>query len=244
MTDATAAPHADRSEPPPIRVLIVEDHQMFAEALARALQDEPDIRIDGICSRLELAREFLRRVHVDVVLMDYRLPDGDGIVAARYVRVEHPRTKVIIVTATEEREALNEALDAGCSGFISKSESLIHLPSAIRGAMVGNTAISPAMVAKLIEQDRHPRGFADGLTPREVDVLQLLAQGWGNTAIREQLFMSEHTLRNYVARINSKLGTHSKLEAATKALRMGLVELDAEESTDGPRLVAVPRPPG
>jgi DNA-binding NarL/FixJ family response regulator len=244
MTEPAPEPQSDPTEPASIRVLIVEDHQMFAEALARALQDEPDIRIDGICSRLDDAREFLRRVRVDVVLMDYRLPDGDGIVAARYVRVEHPQTKVIIVTATEEREALSEALEAGCSGFITKSESLIHLPSAIRGAMVGNTAISPTMVAKLVEQEKRHRGHEDGLTPREIEVLQLLAQGWGNSAIREQLFMSEHTLRNYVYRINSKLGTHSKLEAATKALRLGLVELDAEDSQGGPRLVAVPRPPG
>jgi DNA-binding NarL/FixJ family response regulator len=244
MTDLTPDATPEASEHQPIRVLIVEDHQMFAEALARALQDEPDVRVDGICNRLADAREFLRRVHVDVVLMDYRLPDGDGIVAARYVRVEHPRTKVIIVTANEEREALNEALEAGCSGFITKSESLIHLPAAIRGAMVGNTAISPSMVAKLIDQDGPRRSYGDGLTPREVDVLQLLAQGCGNAAIREQLFMSEHTLRNYVARINSKLGTHSKLEASTKALCMGLVALDSEETSDGPQLVAVPRPPG
>ena len=139
---------------PLIRVLIVEDHQMFAEALARALRDEPDIRVDGISQRLDDAREFLRRNQVDVVLMDYHLPDGDGIVAARYIREEHPRTWVLVVSAVEDRQVLDDALTAGCSGFISKAESLDHLPSAIRGAMVGNIAISPAMVAKLIGPTR------------------------------------------------------------------------------------------
>jgi DNA-binding NarL/FixJ family response regulator len=148
MPDFDTVPELTLSSNPLIRVLIVEDHQMFAEALARALRDEPDMRVDGISQRLDDAREFLRRKHVDVVLMDYHLPDGDGIMAARYIRDEHPRTRVIVVSAVEDRQVLDDALVAGCSGFISKSESLDHLPSAIRGAMVGNIAISPAMVPR------------------------------------------------------------------------------------------------
>jgi len=243
MTDFEMAAEPTPQANPMIRVLIVEDHQMFAEALAHALHEEPDIRVDGICQRLDDAREFLRRQHVDVVLMDYHLPDGDGVVAARYIREEHPRTRVIVVSAIEERQVLDEALAAGCSGFISKSESLSHLPNAIRGAMVGNTAISPAMVAKLIEPSPGSRqGRGDDLTPRELEVLQLLAQGWDNPAIEQQLFMSHATLRNKLSQINSKLNTHSKLEAVTKALRLGLVQIEREDGLQDPRIVAVPRP--
>ena len=244
MPDLEIDPHVALSPNPLIRVLIVEDHQMFAEALARALRDEADIRVDGISQRLDDAREFLRRNHVDVVLMDYHLPDGDGIVAARYIREEHPRTRVLVVSAVEERQVLDEALTAGCSGFISKAESLDHLPSAIRGAMVGNIAISPGMVAKLIGPASAVRqGYGDDLSPRELEVLQLLAQGWDNPAIEQQLFMSHATLRNKLSRINSKLATHSKLEAVTKALRLGLVQIEREDGSPEPRIVAVPRPP-
>ncbi len=244
MPDLEIDPPFALSPNPLIRVLIVEDHQMFAEALARALRDEADIRVDGISQRLDDAREFLRRNQVDVVLMDYHLPDGDGIVAARYILEEHPRTRVLVVSAVEERQVLDEALSAGCSGFISKAESLDHLPSAIRGAMVGNIAISPGMVAKLIGPASAVRqGYGDDLSPRELEVLQLLAQGWDNTAIEQQLFMSHATLRNKLSRINSKLATHSKLEAVTKALRLGLVQIEREDGSREPRVVAVPRPP-
>jgi len=244
MNDSEMGPELRLSATPLIRVLIVEDHQMFAEALARGLRDEKDIQVDGISQRLDDAREFLRRRHVDVVLMDYHLPDGDGIVAARYIREEHPRTRVIVVSAVEERQVLDEALAAGCSGFISKSESLDHLPSAIRGAMVGNVAISPAMVAKLIGPAGGARqGYGDDLSPRELEVLQLLAQGWDNAAIEQQLFMSHATLRNKLSKINSKLATHSKLEAVTKALRLGLVQIEREDGAAEAKVVAVPRPP-
>jgi DNA-binding NarL/FixJ family response regulator len=244
MTDFETAPELTLSSTPLIRVLIVEDHQMFAEALARGLRDEPDIRVDGISRRLDDAREFLRRKHVDVVLMDFHLPDGDGIVASRYILEEHPRTRVIVVSAVEDRQVLDDALAAGCSGFISKSESLDHLPSAIRGAMVGNVAISPAMVAKLVGPvPAAHHGYGDDLSPRELEVLQLLAQGWDNLAIEQQLFMSHATLRNRLSRINSKLATHSKLEAVTKALRLGLVQIEREDGSVESRIVAVPRPP-
>jgi DNA-binding NarL/FixJ family response regulator len=164
--------------------------------------------------------------------------------AARYIREEHPRTRVIVVSAVEDRQVLDEALVAGCSGFISKSESLDHLPSAIRGAMVGNVAISPAMIAKLIAPTAAAhQGYGDDLSPRELEVLHLLAQGWDNASIEQQLFMSHATLRNKLSRINSKLATHSKLEAVTKALRLGLVQLEREEGSQEPRIVAVPRPP-
>ena len=169
------------------------------------------------------------------------MPDGDGVAATRYIRQEHPRTRVIVVSAAEERDLLNEALEAGCSGFIGKSESMAHLPHAIRGAMVGTVAISPAMAAKLVAPGRP--GYGDELTPRELAVLQLLVRGMTNAQISLELFMSEATVRNKVARINSKLNTHSKLEAVTRRLRLGLVELEGEDGPEPARIVAVPRPP-
>ncbi|HYA00705.1 MAG TPA: response regulator transcription factor [Candidatus Binatia bacterium] len=240
MSEEPLASQSVSTENRVIRLLIVEDHQMFAEALARALQDEPDMRVAAICRRLEDAREYLRNEQVDVVLMDYQMPDGDGVAAAHYIREEHPRTRVLVVSAAEEKEVLSEALEAGCSGFVGKSESLVHLPSAIRGAVVGNIALSPGMAAKLMGPSRS--SFGDELTPRELAVLRLLAQGRSSSEIAHELFMSESTVRNKLSRINSKLDTHSKLEAVAKGLRLGLVEIDPD-GPDRPRIVAVPRPP-
>jgi DNA-binding NarL/FixJ family response regulator len=244
MSDPSTATPSPAGEHPPIRVLIVEDHQMVAEAIAQVLEAEPDIAVVAICRRLDETREFLRHADADIVLMDYNMPDGDGIAAARYIREEHPRSRVIIVSAAEERNVLYEALEAGCSGFLGKSESMVHLASAIRGAMVGSIAMSPAMAARLVEPGGRWRGYGDALTQRELDVLRLMALGLNNTLICQRLFMSEGTLRNKMARINAKLGAHSKLEAVSKGLRMGLIELKAEEPGGSPEdhLTVVPRP--
>jgi DNA-binding NarL/FixJ family response regulator len=244
MTEPATAPLRRANDHPQIRVLIVEDHQMVAEAIAQVLEAEPDIRVVAICRLLDEAREFLRREDADIVLMDYNMPDGDGIAAARYIRDEHPRSRVIIVSAAEERNVLYEALEAGCSGFLGKSESMVHLASAIRGAMVGSIAMSPAMAARLVEPGGRWRGYGDALTQRELDVLRLMAQGLNNTLICQRLFMGEGTLRNKMARINAKLGAHSKLEAVSKGLRMGLIELEADGPgpPPGDHLAVVRRP--
>jgi DNA-binding NarL/FixJ family response regulator len=244
MTEISTAGQRRSDDHSPIRVLIVEDHRMVAEAIAHVLETEPDIEVVAICRLLDEAREFLRHEYADIVLMDYNMPDGDGIAAARYIREEHPRCRVIIVSAAEERNVLYEALQAGCSGFLGKSESMVHLASAIRGAMVGSIAVSPAMAARLVEPGGRWRGYGDALTQRELDVLRLMAMGLNNTLICQRLFMSEGTLRNKMARINAKLGAHSKLEAVSKGLRMGLIELQAEEAGKPPEdhLTVVPRP--
>lgn len=242
MTEPSTAAALPAGDHPSIRVLIVEDHQMVAEAIAQVLRTEPDMEVVAICRRLDESREFLRREDADIVLMDYNMPDGDGIAAARYIREEHPRTRVIIVSAAEERHVLYEALEAGCSGFLGKSESMVHLASAIRGAVVGSIAMSPAMAARLVEPGGRWRGYGDSLTQRELDVLRLMALGLNNTLICQRLFMSEGTLRNKMARINAKLGAHSKLEAVSKGLRMGLVQLETEGSGPEDHLTVVPRP--
>lgn len=242
MSEQSAVPPRPPGVPPVIRVLIVEDHQMFAEALARALQDEGDIRVVGICRSLKAARDWLRQEPVDVVLMDYSMPDGDGIAMADYIRREHPRTRVMVVSAAEERPVLLHALEAGCSGFIGKSESMVHLPSAIRGATVGNIAISPGMATKLTGPESRSHAPGEPLTSRELQVLRLIAQGKSTQQIAEHLFMSEMTVRNKISRINAKLGTHSKLEAATRALRLGLADLDPGDESGGPRFAVVPGP--
>jgi DNA-binding NarL/FixJ family response regulator len=243
MSPSTGPEPAPADVDPRIRVLIVEDHQMVAEGLVELLRGEPDIRVVGICTRLDQFRERLRNDPIDLVLLDCSMPDGDGLAAARFVRQEHPRTRVIVVSAAEERSVLLEALEAGCQGFIGKSESMAHLPGAIRGAMLGTVALSPAMAARLTAGSAGPRP-GHGLSHRELDVLELFAQGKSSEEIASELFMSDSTLRNKIARINSKLGVHSRLDAVTMALRLGLIDVRPEDGPEKPQLVAMPRHPG
>lgn len=224
MTNVTpaTAPQANG-----VRVLIVEDHAMFAEALAQALRSESDLSVVGIAGGLAAARNFLRQQAVDVVLMDHGLPDGDGLVGARQIRREHPRTQVILVTATDDRQLVADALGAGCAGFLSKQESLVHLPGAIRNAIVGTRSLSPEMATRLLEVPKRP-ALHDDLTERELDILRLLAHGWSNEQIAGHLFLSGSTLRNHISRVNSKLGASSRLAAVSKALRTGVIRLDPQ----------------
>jgi DNA-binding NarL/FixJ family response regulator len=210
----------------PIRCLIVEDHQMVAEALAKALADESDIEVVGIQATASSARDFLRHERADVVLMDYHLPDGDGVQAARQIRRDHPSTHVVMVTASNDRKLLNAALSAGCTGFVSKGESLVHLPNAIRSALSGTTAFSPGIVAKLLQPSERGDPSSNDLNDRELTMLRLFAQGWPAEEIADHLFMAPNTLRNYMGRINQKLGTRNRLEAVSKAVRLGLVTLN------------------
>jgi len=209
-----------------VRILIVEDHAMFAEALAQALRSESDLSVVGIAGGLTAARNFLRQQTVDVVLMDHRLPDGDGLVGARQIRREHPRTQVILVTATDDRQLVADALVAGCAGFLSKQESLIHLPGAIRNAVVGTRSLSPGMATRLLETPQRPAPH--GLTERELDILRLLAHGWSNEQIADRLFLSGSTIRNHISRMNSKLDAPSRLAAVSKALRTGVIQMDPQ----------------
>ena len=224
MTTVTAS-HLRPGRGSPIRCLIVEDHQMIAEALAHALVEESDITVVGIRATGTEAEDFLRREAVDVVLMDYHLPDADGIQIARQVRREHPATQVVMVTAASDRRLLSAALDAGCSGFISKADSLVHLPNAIRSAVSGTAAFSPGLIDKLVQADAGDDHHSE-LTRREREVLRLFAQGWGPDEVAEHIYVSPNTLRNYVAKINGKLGTKSRFEAVATAVRLGLVTME------------------
>ena len=218
-----------------IQVLIVEDHLLVAEAMAHALAEETDIQVARMAANLAEARTALSRQRVDIALLDFHLPDGDGLMLAKYIISHYPGTKVIMVTALADREVLIEALQVGCSGFISKEESLVHLPAAIRSASSGTTAISPGMAAKLVAPPQSiNRNQPDSLEKRELEILTMMGEGYSSSAIAERLFISPNTLRNHLTRINQKLDTHSKVEALAKALRMGLISMERTDDPEAP----------
>ena len=206
-----------------IRVVIVEDHRMFAQALSAALDEADDIAVTAAVGTTREGIEAAHTTQPDVVLMDYRLPDGDGVEAARRIKAAHPDIKVVMLTAASDDSVLSQAIQAGCSGYLTKDHTVDELVLAVRAAYNGEALISPAMLSRLLERlsDRSRPG-AD-LTSRETEVLRLLAEGLSNQAIAAQLDIRLATVRNHVQSVIEKLHAHSKLEAVAVAMRMGLI---------------------
>ena len=207
-----------------IRVLIVDDHEVLASSLAKTLDTEPDLRSVGVAGSLKRAAELIPTSAPDVLLLDHRLPDGDGVAAIGRLRELRPSMAVIVLTASASEHLMVAAVEAGVSGFLSKTRSLAEVTSAVRAAAVGEAVISPEMLARLL-----PRLGGTGrvggatLTEREREILGLIAQGLSNAAIAERLVVSVNTVRNHVANLLAKLGARSKLEALSIAIRDGLL---------------------
>jgi DNA-binding NarL/FixJ family response regulator len=208
----------------PIRVLVVDDHAVLASSLAHVLDAEDDLRCVGVANSLERARSLLRTTSPDVLLLDHRLPDGDGVSAIGELRALRPGVAVVVLTASAADHVLVQAIEGGASGFVSKTRSLGEVTSAVRAAASGEALISPELLARLLPRLSRTGGSRhQDLTEREREVLGLLADGLTNAAIAERLFVSVHTVRNHIANLSTKLGAHSKLEALSIAVREGLL---------------------
>jgi DNA-binding NarL/FixJ family response regulator len=211
-----------------VRVLIVDDHEALAEALAQVLDAEPDLHSVGVAGTLAKARAMLLTAAPDVVLLDHRLPDGDGVSAIGEFRAIRPDLKIVILTASAADHVLVTAMEAGASGFLSKTRGIREVTSAVRAAASGEAVISPELLARLLPRLTRGAGHATtgglhDLTEREREVLGLLADGLTNAAIGTRLFISVHTVRNHISNLSHKLGAHSKLEALSIAVREGVL---------------------
>ena len=216
--------HATQTSSPPIRVLIVDDHEVLASSLAMVLDAEDDITAVGVATTLEQARALIGTTQPDVVLLDHRMPDGDGVTAIPGLRSLRPSLGVVVLTASSADHVLLAAIEAGASGFLSKTRSLDEVTAAVRASAAGESVISPELLARLLP--RFGRGSPQAvneLTDREREVLALVAEGLSNAAIAERLVVSVHTVRNHIASLSGKLGAHSKLEALSIAVRRGLL---------------------
>jgi len=211
--------------PDSIRVLVVDDHQMFAESLARVLSTEGDIEVVGTAGTCAAAVELAAKLQPSVAIVDYRLPDGDGITTATTLGKVSPLTKVVLLTGLSERWLVTAAIEAGCSGFLTKDKAVRELVSAVHLAHVGDAYLSPDVLAALLPRlDRSYRALGSDLTVREQEVLHLMAAGLGNKDIALRLHLSLHTVRNHVQNVLVKLGAHSKLESVVIAVREGLLD--------------------
>jgi DNA-binding NarL/FixJ family response regulator len=211
----------------PIRVLVVDDHQVVRAGLRVFLDLLDDIQVVGEASDGSEGVAMARRLTPDVVLMDLLMPRMDGITAIGRIRDELPDVEVVAMTSFIEEEKVTAALEAGAAGYLLKDAAADEVASAIRDAHAGNVHLDPA-VARLLAQRmrRRPAGqeAAEPLTEREKDVLRLLGKGHSNKEIAAALFITERTARTYVSNILGKLGLASRTQAALWAVEHHLVD--------------------
>jgi len=213
-----------------IRILIADDHPVVQDGLVAVLSTQPDFEIVG---RAVNGVEVLRMVEIhnpDIVLLDLEMPEMDGIEALQHLRVDHPQVKAIAFTAFDTDERIVGAVKAGAKGYLLKGAPSQELFEAIRVVSAGGSLLQPVVASKLIERvrgegEQRQEGFAK-LTEREMDVMNLLAQGKTNKEIAVELVISERTVKFHVSSILGKLGAGNRTEAVTIAARKGLVTLN------------------
>jgi DNA-binding NarL/FixJ family response regulator len=161
-----------------------------------------------------------------VVLMDYRLRDGDGVTAARQIKAEHHEIQVVMLTGFADPSVLIAAMDAGCSGFLTKDQALREVVSTVRRAHAGELVADPFVLASLLPRAKRGSAGPDpSLTAREREILMLTAQGRTSQDVADEMSLSVHTVRNHLQAVMRKLDAHSRLEAVAKAVRQGLIHL-------------------
>jgi DNA-binding NarL/FixJ family response regulator len=211
-----------------IRVLLVDDQHLVREGFARLLRDVDDIEVVGEAADGTSAVELARETHPDVVLMDVRMPGMDGIEATAKVVRDRPEVRVLMLTTFDLDEAVHRALQAGASGFLLKDTPYDQLIHAIRVVARGDAVLAPSITRRLIESFSPAPGISEDdalrlgrLTPREREILQLIAHGMSNAEIGEATFLSEATIKTHVGRVLSKLGCRDRVQAVVFAFRTG-----------------------
>ncbi|RME69751.1 MAG: DNA-binding response regulator [Chloroflexi bacterium] len=209
-----------------IRVLIVDDHDMLREGLHAFLKAFPDLQLVGEAASGVEAVRLCRELNPDVVLMDLVMPEMDGVTAIRLIHQAQPAVKIIALSSFGEDELVWSALNAGATSYLLKNISADRLAKAIRATRAGLPTLAPEVTHALVDGDVQSFSPAAELTPRELEVLQLLVEGLTNTAIAQRLNLSKFTVKNHVSSILSKLGVASRTEAVSLALKHNIVHTD------------------
>jgi len=208
----------------PIRVLIVEDHQIVADGLRALLNDQKDMSVVGIVGSVGESAAKAMELVPDIVLLDFRLNDGTGADAAAAIRRVAPNAKHIFLTREDSDVARFAALESGASGFIHKSRAAGEVVEAIRKVAAGGTLITPSAIAALINRRRQTDTQRESLTAREKEVLRLMAEGVSSRDIASKLGISYATVRTHIRSLDAKLGVHSKVQAIVKARELALID--------------------
>ncbi|MDT7839940.1 response regulator transcription factor [Streptomyces justiciae] len=211
----------------PIRVFLLDDHEVVRRGVADMLDAEPDISVVGDAANAEHALVRAPAVRPHVAVLDVRLPDGDGITVCRELRSRMPELAVLMLTSFDDEEALLDAIMAGASGYVLKQIKGSDLVSAVRTVATGQSMLDPATTARLMRSLRTEPVEAPaeapelaGLSPREREILALIGDGLTNREIGKRLYLSEKTVKNHISRLLAKLGVQRRVQAAVLATHL------------------------
>jgi two-component system response regulator DegU len=218
------------------RLVIVDDHELARDSLRDMLADEPDSEVVGEAATGLEALSLCSRLHPDLILMDVRMPEMDGLEATKEIKRRHPKTSVLMMTMHENPDYLLEALKAGAAGYVLKDASQDEVVSAVLRVREGKSPVDPELAARLLRRlatENGGRRAAAGrsslrvepLTPRELEVLGLMKLGLTNPQIARELFISTRTVKNHVEHLIAKLAVSDRTQAVVRALELGILEL-------------------
>lgn len=214
------------------RVLIADDHELTRLALRNVLAGERDLEVVGEARTGREAVNLCRDLQPDLMLMDIRMPELDGLAATRAIKESCPRVSVLIVTMYEDPNYLLEALKAGAAGYLLKDATQREVVTAVRQVLRGESLLNPGLATQLlrrmVDEAKAPPQPVERLTPRELEVLELVARGLTNREIGRELVVSVGTVKLHVEHIIGKLGVSDRTQAAVRAVQMGLVTPAAE----------------
>jgi DNA-binding NarL/FixJ family response regulator len=209
-----------------VKVLVVDDQRMVADGLVHVLSAQPGIEAVRSAHSVAETRTTVVSFAPNVVVVDWALPDGDGVSVVEAVRASCPDARVLVLADLSDAGAVTAALSSGCDGFVTRDRGLDELVEAVAAVGRGEAVLSPA-AASVLARDHRDRATAPVLSARELQIVAGLARGLTNRAIAEELYLSVHTVRNHIQRICRRLGASTRLEVVVIAAREGLVDLAA-----------------
>ena len=206
-----------------IRLVIADDHLVVRTGLRAMLAAEPDVDVIGEATTGAQAIELADRVRPDVVLMDLRMPEVDGVAATARIREQHPEVNVLVLTTYDTDADILKAIEAGATGYLLKDTTRDELFRAVRAAATGASVLAPAVASRLMDRRRAPG--QETLSAREIEILEHVAKGRTNKEIAAALFVSEATVKTHLLHIFAKLGVQDRTQAVTVALDRGILRL-------------------
>jgi DNA-binding NarL/FixJ family response regulator len=212
----------------PVRVIVADDQTLFRSGLAKLLDGDPRVKVIAEASDGFEAVRKCAELSPDVILMDLKMPNLDGIKATEQILAANPEIRVLILTSFEADSHVLDALRAGAGGYVLKDALPESIVRAILALHAGEKVMASAVVQRVIGMlngDATPRDYYDGLTPREIEIVKLIASGGGNKQIAFRLRISEKTVRNHISNVYEKLNIYDRSQAVLYAVRKGLVEI-------------------